>query len=256
MTGRTIALLRDGFPERPAFDTAVSKAMLRLVSQGRLPETLRLYRPGAMVAFGGQDISSPGYLEAVSTARSQGFEAVQRLAGGRAAVYHEETIAFAWTIPGRTLKQSIAERFQEISAITAEALRSLGVDARVGEVNGEYCPGTYSVNARGATKLMGVGQRLDANAAHVGGVIVVSGADRISRVLVPVYEALHIPWDPSTTGSITDEVGSVTYADVEQAVLEAFSQRHTVVPTVVTSEALTLAEELEPEHRSPQFAPA
>jgi len=36
----------------------------------------------------------------------------------------------------------------------AAAFRRLGVDARVGEVSGEYCPGAHSVNARGATKLI------------------------------------------------------------------------------------------------------
>ena len=31
----------------------------------------------------------------------------------------------------------------------ASALRGLGVDAHVGAVPGEYCPGDHSVNARG-----------------------------------------------------------------------------------------------------------
>lgn len=251
MTQRTIALIRKGFPDRPAFDTAVSKAILRFVSQGRLPETLRLYRPGAMVAFGGQDISSAGYAQAVSAARSHGFEAVQRLAGGRAAVYHDQTIAFAWAIPGGTPRHSIPQRFKEISTIIMEALNGLGVDARVGDVKGEYCPGSYSVNARGATKLMGVGQRLEANAAHVGGVVVVGGAERIKQVLEPVYEALGLSWDPGATGSIEEEVGSVTYAEVERAVIEAFSRRYTLVPGSLTPKILALAEEMEPEHRSP-----
>ena len=40
------------------------------------------------------------------------------------------------------------ERFEEVAGLIADALRALGVDARVGEVPGEYCPGAYSVNAR------------------------------------------------------------------------------------------------------------
>jgi len=39
-----------------------------------------------MVAFGKQDRSSSGYGEAVRAARDQGFEAVERLAGGRASI--------------------------------------------------------------------------------------------------------------------------------------------------------------------------
>src|SRR5207244_3654868 len=78
----------------------------------------------------------------------------------------------------------IQSRFDEISRLMAEAFRSLGVDARVGDVPGEYCPGAHSVNARGGTKLMGVGQRIVSRAAHVGGVVVIGGAERVRAVLI------------------------------------------------------------------------
>ena len=42
------------------------------------------------------DRARPGFREAVAAARSGGWEAILRLAGGRAAVFHRETIAFAW----------------------------------------------------------------------------------------------------------------------------------------------------------------
>ncbi len=86
-----------------------------------------------------------------------GFAAVERLAGGRAAVFHEGTLAFAWAVPERTPRLGIRARFEELSSFVETALRSLGVDARVGEVPGEYCPGPYSVSARGERKLMGSG---------------------------------------------------------------------------------------------------
>src|SRR5207244_3727585 len=123
----TLTLFRDGFPDPPPLDTAVSSVLLHRVSDGSMPDLLRLHRPGAIVARGG-------------------------------------------------------------------------------EGPGEYCPGEHSVNARGQVKVMGVGQRLVATAAHVGGVIVVSGAERIRQVLVPVYEALGLTWDPSTVGALADEV--------------------------------------------------
>ena len=90
------------------------------------------------------------------------------------------------------------------------ALARLGVDARVGEVPGEYCPGAFSVNARGRTKLAGVGQRLISGAAHLGGVVVVRDSAGVRDVLIPVYEALGLEWDPETTGSVEDEVPGVT----------------------------------------------
>ena len=84
------------------------------------------------------------------------------------------------------------------------------MDARVGEVPGEYCPGEYSVNAaRPAASSSGIGQRVIKGAAHIGGVIVVAGRERVRDVLVPVYEALGLEWDPATAGSVEDEVGPV-----------------------------------------------
>lgn len=167
-------------------DTALSHATLRLVAKGQTPETLRLHRPAAVVAFGPRDRVAPGFADAVAAARAHGFASVERLAGGRAAVFHAGTIAFSWAIPDPRAREGIRPRFDALAEIVVEAVRALGVDARIGEVPGEYCPGEHSVNARGRTKLMGVGQRIIDGAAHVGGVIVVTDADRIRDVLTPV----------------------------------------------------------------------
>src|SRR5919198_935829 len=175
-----VRLSHESFPEPPALDTAVSHAILRSVSEGSQPQTLRIHRPGPIVAFGPLDRLAPGFDRAVDSARGQGFGAVMRLAGGRAAVFHEQTIAFSWAIPDTQPRLHIQQRFDELSAIVVAALEDLGVDARIGEVPGEYCPGEHSVNARGKTKLMGVGQRILLGAAHVGGVIVVGGSDPVS----------------------------------------------------------------------------
>ena len=250
---RKIRFLTNAFPERPALDTAVSRALLRRVSDGDEPETLRLYRPADVVAFGPQDTRAEGYADAVAASREQGFEAIQRLAGGRATVFHGDTLAFSWTIPVNAASphEGVMERFDEIADLLARAFRTLGVDARVGEVPGEYCPGQHSVNAGGETKLMGVGQRLIRGAAHVGGVIVVNGADRINDVLTPVYRALDIDWKPDTTGSLSDELGQVRYDDVKQAVLNEFAVDYVLYGGGLTSDTLALAEKMEPEHLSP-----
>ena len=97
------------------------------------------------------------------------------------------------------------DRFRTIAGIVERALQRLGVDARVGEIPREYCPGDYSVNARGQTKLAGIGQRLIKGAWHIGGVIVVAEAERVRDVLIPVYEALGLDWDPATAGAVADE---------------------------------------------------
>ena len=248
--GRRIRLLTEAFHQPPALDTAISRAVLTHVSSGDEPETLRLYRPGPVVAFGPQDVADPRFAQAAAAARRGGFASVLRLAGGRAAVFHEDTIAFSWALPDPAPRARIRERFEETAEIIAEALRQVGITARVGEVPGEYCPGEFSVNARGRKKLMGVGQRLMARAAHVGGVIVVGGADRIRDILLPVYEALGIPWDPSTVGSIEDELGVASYDAVMAAVRDVFAARYELVPEAVAPGTLALAAELAPEHEA------
>lgn len=245
---RTIHLLPDSFPEPPEMDTAVSHAVLRMVAAGALPETLRLHRPGPVVAFGPRDRVAPGFAAAAAAARDLGFGAVERLAGGRAAVFHQGTIAFSWAIPEPRAREGIGRRFQALAEIVVEALRSLGIDARIGEVPGEYCPGEHSVNARGRVKVMGVGQRIIDGAAHVGGVVVVTASERVRRVLIPVYEALGLDWDAATVGSVADEAPGVTWDDARRAIVDAFVGRFDLDRGRVGPDILALAADLLPRH--------
>lgn len=224
--------------------------MLR-VAGGELADTLRLSRPSASVAFGKRDVVADGYAGAVAAARAAGFEPIERLAGGRASAFHEQTVHFSHTVRDAEPRHAVTERFEATAELVAGALRGLGADARVGEVEGEYCPGQHSVNARGAVKLMGVGQRVVRGGAHVGGVLVVDGADRIRAVLGPVYEALGLPWRPRTTGSLADELGPLAWDDAVAALASAYRERHELRPATLDPETLTLAERLAAEHRSP-----
>ena len=249
MSGRRdISLIRAGFPQPSTMDTAISHAILREVSLGRQPETLRLHRPGPIVAFGPKDRLAPGYRSAILAARALGFGSVQRLAGGRAAVFHEQTVAFSWAIPHPSPRLNIRDRFQEVADIMASAFRTLGVDARIGEVRGEYCPGAHSVNARGRTKLMGVGQRIVLRAAHVGGVVVVGEGARIREVLLPVNRALGLAWDPETVGSLQDEVPGIDWERAEAAIIEGFAARFGLVETGLPEEVVSTARTLERVH--------
>jgi octanoyl-[GcvH]:protein N-octanoyltransferase len=242
--GRTIHLLREGFPARPALDGAISRALLEAAASGAASETFRLFVPGRVLAFGTRDTAHPAYPAAAAAARQEGFAPLERLAGGRAAVFHEHTLAFAWAAPDPEPRRSIRARFEELATVVVAALAGLGVDARVGEVPGEYCPGEHSVNAGGRRKLMGVGQRLVTGAAHVGGVVVVDRADLVNRVLLPVYRCLGYEWDPAATGGVAAEVPA-TVDTVAEALVAALAARHQVVaaslPPAVLDRAAALA---------------
>ncbi len=246
-----IRLLTEQYPDRPAFDTAVSHALLRGVAAGEVVESLRLHQPGAIVAFGRQDVVSRGYPSAVEATRSAGYAAIERLAGGRAAVFHSGTIAFAWTIPSRNPRETIKPRFDALASTLLAAFQALGADARIGEVPGEYCPGAYSINVSGRHKIMGTGQRIIGRAAHVGGVIVVEGGDRIAEVLLPVYRALELPWDPTTSGDLAGAVPGITRQDVMAAVVSEFDHRYGLEPGTIDAATLEQAHGLETAHLSP-----
>jgi octanoyl-[GcvH]:protein N-octanoyltransferase len=238
-------LIRDSFPADPALDTAVNRALMERVGAGELPETLRLARPGPIVAFAKQDAVAPGYAAAVAAARAGGFEAILRLAGGRAAVFHEGTVALSHAVPDPDPRPGIHTRFEATAALLARALARLGVDARVGEVPGEYCPGGYSINARGERKLAGIGQRLISGASHMGGVIVGNGEQRIRDVLIPVYAALGLDWDPATAGSAGTSVD-----ELEAAILAEYAELYELEEGELDGETLALARRLRPEHLS------
>jgi lipoate-protein ligase A len=237
-----LRLIRHSLPDQPELSTEISRTILRRVAAGELLPTVRLHRPGREVAFGRQDIASPRYEAAAEAARAGGFAAVERLAGGRAAVFHEGTIAMARAYADPQPPKRTYARFEETAELIADALRDLGVDARVGEVPGEYCPGAYSVNARGATKLAGIGQRMIRGGAHMGGVVVASGGREVADVLVPVYEALELDWDPATSGSVAEELSrEVDVGELEEALIAELAKRYELVPAELDEETVDRA---------------
>jgi lipoate-protein ligase A len=239
-----VQLVRSGHAGSAALELAVSHALLTRVAAREVPPTLRLYRPGPTVAFGKLDTLRSGYAAAADVARGHGYEPVLRLPGGHAAAYHGTSLgidivyALDDPIPGTH------ERFRVEGERLAGALATLGVDARVGEVPGEYCPGAYSVNARGRVKLIGTAQRLIRGGALLGASIVVGDGQGLRAVLRDVYAALALEWDDTTAGAVDEEVPGVTVDAVERAVVAAYGDPR---EAALDPETLALARRLEAE---------
>jgi octanoyl-[GcvH]:protein N-octanoyltransferase len=240
-------LVRSGAVGSAALELAVSHALLTRVAAGELPPTLRVYRPAPAVAFGKLDTLRPGYEAAVAAARGHGYEPVLRLPGGHAAAYHADSLAIdvVWALDDPVV--GTHDRFRDEGERLAGALRVLGVDARVGEVPGEYCPGAYSVNARGRVKLAGTAQRLVRGGALLGASIVVGDGAGVRAVLDDVYAALEFDWDAATAGAIDEEVPGVTLEAAERAVIASFGE---LEPAMLDEATLALAQRLAPQ-RSP-----
>ena len=102
-----------------------------------------------------------------------------------------------------------------------------------------------------AVKLVGIGQRLVAGGAHVGGVIVVGDSGRLRDLLVAVYDALALGWDPATVGSIEDEIGPISLDAVEDAILAELGRDAELLPGELDPGVLERAEELEAGRMAP-----
>ena len=86
------------------------------------------------------------------------------------------------------------------------------------------------MNARGAVKLAGIGQRVVGGGSHTGVVLVVEGEERINEVLAPVYAALGLDWAPRRDGLGSDQRSpSASWAAVRDALVTEYAREYDIV---------------------------
>jgi octanoyl-[GcvH]:protein N-octanoyltransferase len=240
----------------PAMDVAVAHALVRLVEERGEGAVLRLYRPaGRVVAFGQLDARRPGFPAAAEAVRRGGFAPVVRAPGGRAVAYTEQALVVDHVCASAGSPSGIDDRFREFGELWTGVLRDLGVDARVGAVPGEYCPGAYSVNARGVVKLVGTAQRVVRGAWLFSAVAIVGDDAALRPVLAEVYRCLGLPFAAASVGSVSGEVPGVSPEIVECALLDAYRSRAAMVPSTLRAEVLSRAAHLIDRHRVPEVGP-
>ena len=150
--------------------------------------------------------------------------------GGRAVAYTGATLSFGVAVPTGDGRGSIDSRYETAIGTLRDALRDLGADVVRGEPPAAFCPGDHSLRvadgAEGASggKVAGLAQRVRADAALVAGVLVASAddPDPIARVTDRVYDALDVPFDPESVGSVADAGGPDDPDAVARAVEAAF----------------------------------
>lgn len=199
---------------------------------------LRLWAPPKQVAFGRRDTRSDGYGRATRLAAERDFQPVERDVGGRAVAYTGATLAFAHAIPlggshtrGAITDResaagwaSIEERYDRATRAVIDALRGLGAEVTVGEPDASFCPGDHSIRVAGGGKLSGIAQRVRADAALVAGCLVVRREDAaaLAALIDPVYDALGVPFDPESLGSVEEAGGPADVERVARALEDAF----------------------------------
>ena len=233
---RALAVYRQERSLGAAADLDFALELLRRVKTGTAGPLLRLYRPAPTVAFGQRDTHLPGFDAAARACRALGFEPLVRKAGGRAAAYHEGTLVIDHLEPHTDAIAGAKGRFYLLGELLAQALRDAGVDAAVGEIPGEYCPGEFSVhgsspgNPSHRLKLVGTAQRVVSGGWLFSSVIIVENSAPIKAVLEASYAALGLAWDPNTAGAVNDLVPRLDVESVEAAVLAAYGRYASLEP--------------------------
>jgi octanoyl-[GcvH]:protein N-octanoyltransferase len=186
------------------------------------PGVMRLRRPQPTAAFSPQDTTHPDYESIKVQVRANGFEPIERGTGGRLTMFDEKSLAITLVSPHADPYPHMTARYDLFAGAIAEALGQLGIDARVGELPHEYCPGKYSINAGGRVKLVGIAQRMNKCCFQMGAIIAVERSDKACAAITQAYHAMGLPFDASTYGAIADARPEVGYGQLRAQLTSVF----------------------------------
>ena len=196
----------------------LQQAVLEEVAAGARGPTALLWTSSPYVGATRPETRLPGFGEAARQAETAGFPVLIRNSGGGAVAANEGSISFSLTSPVEDLRHGLYERYGEGAELIVVAMDRVGIKAEAGEVDGEFCPGAYSVRTGGPSgiKIAGLAQRVTRRAARLEALILVERTTELVPVLQNFYGALGLPF---RTGS----VGNLAGTDVP-AVIEALSE--------------------------------
>jgi octanoyl-[GcvH]:protein N-octanoyltransferase len=213
-------LLSVAHPDDPVRDMTLSGELLSSVSSGALPNQLRVYRPGPTVAFGRLDHVRDGVHDACEVAQRHGRTPVVRWGGGHAVAYDQDCVVVELTRSHTRSLLGTQHRFAEMADFIKRACDRLGVAVAIGELPGEYCPGSHSLHLQSGPKIAGVAQRVVPGGSLVTAVIAVSGTAVLKSVVADVYGALGLPVDMATVGSVNDHAPHIRSNEVAGALID------------------------------------
>jgi octanoyl-[GcvH]:protein N-octanoyltransferase len=205
-----------------ASDLTVPAVLLRAEGTD-WPELVHVYvAHGPTVAFTRRDLRSAGIARATAIARAAGFETAVRSPGGRMVAYD----AGAVIVDHLTRSADHHGTFERNARQHAAVIRSLGdIDARVGEVEGEYCPGEFSVNVGGRVKVVGSAQRITGSGALFSTVVQAVVGDPVRQVIADVSAALGYELSESTIAGLADVAPGITAPQVATALASDYRRR-------------------------------
>lgn len=216
-------------------------------------QLVHIYVPRSpTVAFSGRDLRSPGITKATELAREAGFEPVVRSPGGRMVAYDSGAVVIDHLDSTTDIRQAGSSTFAANADSHVRVLRALGdVDARIGEVDGEYCPGEFSINVEGDTKVVGSAQRVTATGSLFSTVVQVVVSDRVRAVITDVSEALGYDLRQSSIAGLADYVPALTADEVAAAFVTDYRGRLDMTGGQLPAEIVAHASTATPSATSP-----
>jgi octanoyl-[GcvH]:protein N-octanoyltransferase len=214
----TVELLVAEHLDNPEDGFGLQQALLEEVASGDRGPSALMWTASPYVGVTRPETRLPGFEKAVAAARALGFPVLVRNSGGGAVAANEGSLSFSLTFPVEDLRHGLYERYTEGVELVAAALRRIGVDAEGGEVEGEFCPGAYSVRSGGPSgvKHAGLAQRVTRRAARLEALILVQKTGGLVDVLERFYSALRIPFRRESIGDLPVDVPRVIEALVAE----------------------------------------
>ncbi|QIN78617.1 hypothetical protein GBA65_08885 [Rubrobacter marinus] len=196
LVAESLKLPEDGF--------GLQQAVLEEVAAGSRGATTLLWSSSRYVGATRPETRLPGFPEARRLVEGDGFPVLIRNSGGGAVAANEGSISFSITFPVEDMRHGLYERYAEGAEIVVDALARVGVEAEPGEVEGEFCPGAYSVRVGGPEgfKVAGLAQRVTRRAARLEALVLVTRTAEIRHALTRFYGALGLPFRPSGVGDL------------------------------------------------------
>jgi lipoate-protein ligase A len=204
----------------------LQQTVLEEVASGSRGPSCLIWTSPRYVAATRLETRLPDFAEAVRLSEAQGFPVLVRNSGGGAVAANEGSLSFSLTFPVEDLRHGLYERYAEGVGLISSSLQRLGVEAESGAVEGEFCPGDYSVRSGGeqGVKHAGLAQRVTRRAARLEALILVNRTSELIKVLTEFHTALGLDFRTESVADLPVSVEAVV-----SALKAEVSQRYGVV---------------------------
>jgi octanoyl-[GcvH]:protein N-octanoyltransferase len=229
---------------RPEDGFGLQHALLEEVAAGSRDSVALLWTSSRYVGATYPETRLPGFGEAAWLAEESGFPVLVRNSGGGAVAANEGSISFSLTYSVEDLRRGLYDRYGEGVELVVAALDKLGVAAEAGEVEGEFCPGAYSVRSGGylGIKIAGLAQRVTRRAARVEALILVTQTAELRAVLGLFYGNLGLPLRPESVADLPGANVPRALGTLADAVRERYGANETEVGEKTIQRARSLRE--------------